>query len=117
MTGWCRLWIHDYGIVIIQLYKLLKGNLSGINWTDQTKEAFNSYERQQVALGVLAQRLGPYKRAVAYFSKWLEEVSRRMTKLLMTQSSSDYCQCSGYVLLCSRCLGEFQALGKAARCC
>ncbi|XP_052635669.1 uncharacterized protein LOC128138525 [Harpia harpyja] len=35
-----------------------------------------SHERQGIALGVLAQRLGPYKRAVAYFSKQLDEVSR-----------------------------------------
>jgi len=35
-----------------------------------------SYERQGIALGVLAQRLGPYKRAVAYFSKQLDEVSK-----------------------------------------
>lgn len=35
-----------------------------------------SYERQGIALGVLAQRLGPYNRAVAYFSKQLDEVSK-----------------------------------------
>ena len=35
-----------------------------------------SHERQGMALGVLAQQLGPYKRAVAYFSKQLEEVSK-----------------------------------------
>uniref|UniRef100_A0A8D0EIT6 Uncharacterized protein n=1 Tax=Strix occidentalis caurina TaxID=311401 RepID=A0A8D0EIT6_STROC len=29
-----------------------------------------------VALRILAQRLGPYKRAVAYFSKQLDEVSK-----------------------------------------
>lgn len=29
-----------------------------------------------MALGVLAQTIGPYKRAVAYFSKQLDEVSR-----------------------------------------
>ena len=28
-----------------------------------------AYEKQGVALGILAQRLGPYKQAVAYFSK------------------------------------------------
>lgn len=35
-----------------------------------------SHERQGMALGVLAQELGPYKRAVAYFSKQLDEVSK-----------------------------------------
>lgn len=34
------------------------------------------HERQAIALGVLAQQLGPYKRAVAYFSKQLDEVSK-----------------------------------------
>lgn len=31
-----------------------------------------SYEKQGIALGVLAQNLGPYQRVVAYFSKQLE---------------------------------------------
>ncbi|KAK4810860.1 LOW QUALITY PROTEIN: hypothetical protein QYF61_008832 [Mycteria americana] len=35
-----------------------------------------SHEKQGIALGVLAQRLGLYKRAVAYFSKQLDEVSK-----------------------------------------
>ncbi|KAK4811058.1 hypothetical protein QYF61_016344 [Mycteria americana] len=35
-----------------------------------------SHEKQGIALGVLAQRLGLYKRAVAYFSKQPDEVSK-----------------------------------------
>lgn len=35
-----------------------------------------SHEKQGIALGVLAQQLGPYKRAVAYFSKQLDEVTK-----------------------------------------
>jgi len=35
-----------------------------------------SYERQGIALGVLAYWLKPYKSTVAYFSKQLEEVSK-----------------------------------------
>uniref|UniRef100_A0A8C9FRT5 Reverse transcriptase/retrotransposon-derived protein RNase H-like domain-containing protein n=1 Tax=Pavo cristatus TaxID=9049 RepID=A0A8C9FRT5_PAVCR len=35
-----------------------------------------SYEKQGMALGVLAQSLGPYRRAVAYLSKQLDEVSK-----------------------------------------
>lgn len=34
------------------------------------------HEKQDIALGVLAQWLGPDKRAVAYFSKQLDEVSK-----------------------------------------
>ena len=35
-----------------------------------------SHEKQGIALGVLAQELAPYRRAVAYFSEQLDEVSR-----------------------------------------
>ena len=35
-----------------------------------------SHEKQRIALGVLAQNLGPDRRAVAYFSKQLDEVSK-----------------------------------------
>ena len=35
-----------------------------------------SHEKQGIALGVLAQNLGPDRRAVAYFSKQLDEVSK-----------------------------------------
>ena len=34
-----------------------------------------SHERQGIALGVVAQHLGPYRRAVGYFSKQLDPVS------------------------------------------
>lgn len=36
-----------------------------------------SHERQGLVLGLLAQKLGPYKRPVAYFSKQLDMVSQR----------------------------------------
>ena len=35
-----------------------------------------SHEKLGIALGDLAQNLGPYRRAVAYFSKQLDEVSK-----------------------------------------
>ncbi|PKU33179.1 retrovirus-related pol polyprotein from transposon hypothetical protein [Limosa lapponica baueri] len=71
-----------------------------LNWTPEAQKAFGelkkelmrapalglpnitkpfwlfSHERQGVALGVLTQQLGPYKRAVAYFPKQLDEVSK-----------------------------------------
>ena len=34
-----------------------------------------SHEKQGIAMGVLVQELGPYRRAVAYFPKQLDEVS------------------------------------------
>ncbi|NXU46847.1 POL3 protein, partial [Drymodes brunneopygia] len=100
MTGWCRLWIYNYGLLVKPLYALLKESHSQITWTEEARAAFKklkkelmrapalgipdvtkpfllfSHERQGMALGVLAQELGPYKRAVAYFSKQLDEVSK-----------------------------------------
>ena len=100
MTGWCRLWIYNYGIIVKPLYELLKNNPTRLIWSKEAQNAFEtlkkelmkapalglpdvtkpfwlfSHERQGIALGVLAQRLGPYKRAVAYFSEQLDEVSK-----------------------------------------
>ncbi|XP_014809646.1 PREDICTED: uncharacterized protein LOC106895075 [Calidris pugnax] len=100
MTGWCQLWIYNYGIIVKPLYELLKNNPTGLIWSKEAQNAFEilkkelmrapalglpdvtkpfwlfSHEKQGIALGVLAQRLGPYKRAVAYFSKQLDEVSK-----------------------------------------
>ncbi|XP_074405872.1 uncharacterized protein LOC141730624 [Zonotrichia albicollis] len=100
MTGWCRLWIYQYGILAKPLYDLLKETKNVLVWTPEAEGAFKrlkrelmrapalglpdvskpfwlfSHERQGMALGVLAQQLGPYKRAVAYFSKRLDEVSQ-----------------------------------------
>ncbi|XP_077644845.1 uncharacterized protein LOC144247578 [Lonchura striata] len=100
MAGWCRLWIYNYGIIVKPLYELLKKTRLKIEWTAEARAAFKklkkelmkapalglpdvskpfllfSHERQGMALGVLAQELGPYKRAVAYFSKQLDEVSK-----------------------------------------
>jgi len=99
-TGWCRLWIYNYGLMAKPLYELLKNNSRQLIWTGDAKRAFKllkreltrapalglpnvlklfwlfSHERQGIALGVLAQQLGPYKKAVAYFSKQLDEVSK-----------------------------------------
>ncbi|KAK4816144.1 hypothetical protein QYF61_011526, partial [Mycteria americana] len=93
MTGWCRLWIYNYGLLVKSLYELLKNSQTQLTWTDEAKRAFKELKLelmrapalglpgitkplQGVALGILAQRLGPYKRAVAYFSKQLDEVSK-----------------------------------------
>ncbi|XP_058680545.1 uncharacterized protein LOC131571793, partial [Ammospiza caudacuta] len=100
MTGWCRLWIYQYGILAKPLYDLLKETKDVLVWTPEAEEAFKklklelmrapalglpdvskpfwlfSHERQGMALGVLAQQLGTHKRAVAYFSKRLDEVSK-----------------------------------------
>ncbi|RMC04183.1 hypothetical protein DUI87_19002 [Hirundo rustica rustica] len=93
MTGWCQLWIYNYGVIVKPLHELVKVSKNAKVWTPEADKAFKelkckfmrapalrlpdmskpfwlfSHERQRIALGVLAQRLGLYKRAVAYFSK------------------------------------------------
>ncbi|XP_067999225.1 uncharacterized protein [Melanerpes formicivorus] len=100
MTGWCRLWIYNYGLLVKPLYELLKETDKDLQWNGEAEQAFRtlkkelmrapalglpdvtkpfllySHESQGIALGVLAQTLGPYRRAVAYLSKQLDEVSK-----------------------------------------
>ncbi|RMB96229.1 hypothetical protein DUI87_27292 [Hirundo rustica rustica] len=97
MVGWCRLWILNFGLLARPLYEALKE----VHWTwgraqekaflelkqalkeapalglpDLSKE-FQLYvtERHRLALGVLTQKIGPWKRPVGYFSKQLDTVS------------------------------------------
>ncbi|XP_009324031.1 PREDICTED: protein NYNRIN-like [Pygoscelis adeliae] len=100
MVGWCRLWIANYGLMVKPLYELLKSSKGPLQWTNEDRNAYIqlkralmkapalglpnlekpfelfTHERQAIALGVLTQRLGEYKRAVAYFSKQLDPVSQ-----------------------------------------
>ncbi|XP_068005860.1 protein NYNRIN-like [Melanerpes formicivorus] len=100
MTGWCRLWIYNYGLLVKPLYELLKETDKDLQWNGEAEQAFRtlkkelmrapalglpdvtkpfllySHESQGIALGVLAQTLGPYRRAVAYLSEQLDEVSK-----------------------------------------
>ncbi|XP_040979558.1 uncharacterized protein LOC115342139 isoform X2 [Aquila chrysaetos chrysaetos] len=111
VTGWCRLWILNYGILVKPLYQMIKDNPKPLIWTKEGKRAFQtlkeellgtpalglpdisklfllfSRERQGVALGVLAQNVGPYRRAVAYFSKQLDEVSKGWPSCLSAVSA------------------------------
>ncbi|XP_061205549.1 uncharacterized protein LOC133210300 [Neopsephotus bourkii] len=97
MTGWCRLWIMNYGLIAKPLYEAQKSPV--FVWNEPQKEAFKKlketlmkspalglpdltkdfqlfvHERQKLALGVLTQRLGSWKRPVGYFSKQLDPVS------------------------------------------
>ncbi|XP_063276755.1 uncharacterized protein LOC134562979 isoform X1 [Prinia subflava] len=97
MVGWCRLWILNFGLLAKPLYEALKE--PQLHWDRQRKKAFEDLkqalkeapalglpdlnkdfqlyvnERQKLALGVLAQRLGSWKRPVGYFSKQLDPVS------------------------------------------
>jgi len=69
---------------IVQLKKALM-MAPALDLTDLTKpfEPF-VHERQHLALGVLTQRLGSWKRPVGYFSKQLDNVSKGWPGCLRT---------------------------------
>uniref|UniRef100_A0A674GMN1 ribonuclease H n=1 Tax=Taeniopygia guttata TaxID=59729 RepID=A0A674GMN1_TAEGU len=100
MTGWCRLWIYNYGLLVKPLYALITEESRDLQWTKEATQAFDqlkkalmsapalglpdvskpfflfSHEKQGIALGILAQNLGPYRRAVAYLSKQLDTAAK-----------------------------------------
>ncbi|XP_021237979.1 uncharacterized protein LOC110390798 [Numida meleagris] len=100
MMGWCCLWIPNYELLVKLLYVLLKSCPKDLTWDREARRVFQqlkqelmkapalglpdvtkpfllfSYEKEGIALGVLAQNLEPYQRAVAYFSKQPGEVSK-----------------------------------------
>lgn len=93
MTGWCHLWIYNYGLLVKPLYALTTTEQKCLQWNKEAIQAFKllkkalmsaptlglpdvskpfylfSHKKQGIALGILAQDRGPYRRAVAYFSK------------------------------------------------
>nr|XP_038956092.1 uncharacterized protein LOC120099175 [Rattus norvegicus] len=97
-AGFCRLWIPGYAEMAAPVYPLTKqGTL--FQWGSQQQEAFDNIkrallsspalglpdvtkpfelfvdEKKGYAKGVLTQRLGPWKRPVAYLSKKLDPVA------------------------------------------
>ncbi|RMC19885.1 hypothetical protein DUI87_03451 [Hirundo rustica rustica] len=100
MTGWCRLWIYNYGLLVKPLYALFTEGSRDLQWTKDATRAFDqlkkalmsapalglpnvskpfflfSHEKWGIALGILAQNLGPYRRAVAYLSKQLDTAAK-----------------------------------------
>ncbi|RMC11053.1 hypothetical protein DUI87_12245 [Hirundo rustica rustica] len=99
-TGWCRLWIYNYGLLVKPLYDLITEGTRDLQWTKAATRAFDqlkkalmsapalgipdvsnqfflfSHKKQGIALGILAQNLGPYQRAVAYLSKQLDTAAK-----------------------------------------
>lgn len=97
MVGWCRLWIPEFGLKAKPLYEAAKSPV--FQWGQTQEKAFQSLkqalkeapalglpdltkpfqlyvnERQRLAIGVLTQKLGSWKRPVGYFSKQLDTVS------------------------------------------
>ncbi|KFR15990.1 hypothetical protein N306_11365, partial [Opisthocomus hoazin] len=45
-TGWCRLWIYNYGLMAKPLYELLKNNSRQLIWTGDAKRAFKQLKRE-----------------------------------------------------------------------
>ncbi|XP_050769787.1 uncharacterized protein LOC127027997 [Gymnogyps californianus] len=100
MAGWCRLWIMNFGLIAEPLYEAIQGGGNLLVWTQECRDAFTKlkqtlmsapalglpnleklfelfvHERLHVALGVLAQKLGSWKRPMGYFSKQLDNVSK-----------------------------------------
>lgn len=101
MLGWRGLWMADYGLLVKPLYGLLNKSTGQHPERSQIeKEAFKKVEqslmmapalglpdvekpfelfvceKEAITWGVLAQRLGAFKRPVAYFSKQLDNTSK-----------------------------------------
>ena len=101
LTGYCRIWIPNYGLISQPLYESLKGwddSVPLIWGTPQKAEAtlkqaltqapilrlpdlgkaFQLYvhEREGIALGVLTQRLGSEPQPLAYLSKRLDPTTQ-----------------------------------------
>ncbi|KFM13338.1 hypothetical protein AS27_06519, partial [Aptenodytes forsteri] len=55
MTGWCRLWIRDYAIIVKPLYELLKESNLKLEWTGEAKRAYKILKNELMrapALGI-----------------------------------------------------------------
>ena len=101
LTRYCRIWIPSYGLISQPLYESLKGQVDSIPLTRGTppkeakatrkqaltqaptlrlpdlEKAFQLYvHKNEIALGILTQRLGPESQPVAYISKRLDPTTR-----------------------------------------
>ncbi|XP_048176252.1 uncharacterized protein LOC125333960 [Corvus hawaiiensis] len=96
-------WIYNYGLLVKPLYELITKESRDLQWTKEATRVFSqlknalmsapalglpdvskpfflfSHEKQGIALGILAQDLGPYRQTVAYFSKQLDAAAKGWT--------------------------------------
>ncbi|PKU34391.1 protein nynrin-like [Limosa lapponica baueri] len=106
MTGWCRLWIADYGLLVKPLYELLQLTKGPLQWTDESRNAYIqlkralmrapnlekpfelfTYERQAIALGAqptVSQGWPGCPRAVAATVLLIQEARKLTTGQKMT---------------------------------
>ena len=102
LTGYCRIWIPNYGLIAQPLYESLRGwdDSIPLMWETLQKKAevtlkqaltqasalrlpypektfqFYVHKREEIALGVLTQRLGSEPKPVAYLSKRLDPTTQ-----------------------------------------
>ena len=101
ITGFCRIWIPNFGLIAKPLYNSLKGlDSEPLEWTRDCQVAFDTlkeklasapalglpdlqkpfklyiHERQGIGLGVLTQTLGNIPRPIAYLSKKLDHTTK-----------------------------------------
>ena len=100
MAGFCKLWIPNFSVLARPLFDALKGAGERVEDTAVMRKAFKEikqrllsapalglpdpekpfelfvHERQGMALGVLTQQVGSWRRPVAYLSKLLDNVTK-----------------------------------------
>lgn len=53
MTGWCRLWIYNYGLLVKPLYALITEGVKDLQWTKETRRAFDELKKALVSAPAL----------------------------------------------------------------
>jgi len=48
MTGWCQLWIYNYGPLVKSLYELLTNNQFKLPWTGETKRKTEELKKELI---------------------------------------------------------------------
>ncbi|RMC20290.1 hypothetical protein DUI87_01137 [Hirundo rustica rustica] len=53
MTGWCRLWIYNYGLLVKPLYALITEGSRDLQWTKDATRAFEQLKKALMSLPAL----------------------------------------------------------------
>ena len=117
ITGYCHIWIPDYGELARPLYKFIaetqQAQTDKLVWSPDTQKAFKVLqtallqapalslptgsefnlfvtERKGMALGVLTQPRGPHQQPIAYLSRELDVISRGWPHCLRVIGASGF---------------------------